>query len=252
MQRYTDNNCNASIATATIVGTPEILSLKSARRHLECIYIASHSNFDLKLLRSSTNRYHEFIAAAKKLFYAAIVPLSSSKPRALWKTINNILQRTANRSLPISSPLAALPQLFATYFSDKISKLHFNLQTNPSSTPAHSLPPSLPSLLHSFTPATLLEIDNLLSQSSDSYCDLDPVPTTEPKKISKRNISNYPLNRKSLHNHQYLPFHFKIIHNQSAVKKPSLNKEDLSNYRPIANLSFISKLTEKIVKKAPS
>ena len=78
-------------------------------------------------------------------------------------TIHNILHRTANRALPTSSPLAALPQLFATYFSDKISKLHFNLQTNPSPTPAHSLPPSPPPLLHSLTPATLLEIDNLLS-----------------------------------------------------------------------------------------
>ena len=56
-------------------------------------------------------------------------------------------------------------------------------KTNPSSTPAHSLPPS-PPLLHSFPPATLLEMDNLLSQSSDSYCDLDPVPTTVIKKIS--------------------------------------------------------------------
>ena len=33
------------------------------------------------------------------------------------------------------------------------------------------------------------------------------------------------------------------------LKKSSLNKEDLSNYHPIVNLSFISKLTEKIVKK---
>ena len=33
------------------------------------------------------------------------------------------------------------------------------------------------------------------------------------------------------------------------LKIPSLNKEDLSNYFPIANLSFISKLTENIVKK---
>ena len=33
------------------------------------------------------------------------------------------------------------------------------------------------------------------------------------------------------------------------LKQLSLNKEDLSNYRPIANLSYISKLSEKIVKK---
>ena len=96
--------------------TPEILSLKSARRRLERTYIASHSIFDLKLLRSSTNRYHKFKAADKKSFYAALVQFSSSKPRALSKTINNILHVTANRSLPTSSPLAALRQLFATYF----------------------------------------------------------------------------------------------------------------------------------------
>jgi hypothetical protein len=32
------------------------------------------------------------------------------------------------------------------------------------------------------------------------------------------------------------------------LKKPSLNKEDLSNYRPISNFSFLSKLVERIVK----
>ena len=147
------------LALLPLLGSP----LKSSVLSLERTYIASHSIFYLKLLRSSTNRYHKFIATAKKSFYAALVQSSSSKPRALWKTINNILRRTANRSLPTTSPLAALPQLFATYFSDKISKLHFNLQTNPSFTPAHCLPPSPPPLLHSFTPSTLLEIDSLLS-----------------------------------------------------------------------------------------
>ena len=80
--------------------TTEILSLKSARRRLERTYIASHSIFDLKLLRSAINRYHKFIAAAKKSFYVSLVQSSSSKPRALWKTINNILHKNANRSLP--------------------------------------------------------------------------------------------------------------------------------------------------------
>src|SRR6188508_3389589 len=31
------------------------------------------------------------------------------------------------------------------------------------------------------------------------------------------------------------------------IKKPALDKELLSNYRPISNLSFLSKLTERIV-----
>jgi hypothetical protein len=32
------------------------------------------------------------------------------------------------------------------------------------------------------------------------------------------------------------------------LKKSSLDKESLSNYRPISNLSFLSKLTERAVK----
>ena len=55
----------------------------------------------------------------------------------------------------------------------------------PTPLPPSSFSPTFsPPLLHSSTPAILLEIDNLLSQSSDSYCDLDPVPTTVRKKIS--------------------------------------------------------------------
>ena len=60
--------------------TTEILSLKSVRRRLERTYIASHSIFDLKLLRSATNRYHKFIASAKKSFYASLVQSSSKHP----------------------------------------------------------------------------------------------------------------------------------------------------------------------------
>ena len=132
--------------------------------------------------------------------------------------INSILHSTANRSLPTSSPLASLPQLFATHFSDKISKPNFNLQTNPSSTPALSKPTSRPPLIHSSIPVTLLDIDNLRSQSSDSYCDLDSVPPNVLKKMFQRHIANYPINSKSFHNHWYLPFHIKIIYVPPPVK----------------------------------
>ena len=106
-----------------------------------------------------------------------------------------------------------------------------------------------PPLFHSFTPATLLEIDNLLSQSSDSYCDFDPVLTTVLKKISNAiSPTNLSIVNLSITTGTF-PSTLKSSIISPLLKKHSLNKEDLSNYHLIANLSFISKLTEKYVKK---
>jgi len=44
------------------------------------------------------------------------------------------------------------------------------------------------------------------------------------------------------------PSHFKQALITPLIKKPSLDRESLSNYRPISNLSFLSKLTERITK----
>ena len=59
---YQTNKSSRTAPTSWI--TTEILSLKSARRRLDRTYIASLF-FYLKLLRSATNRYHKFKAAAK-------------------------------------------------------------------------------------------------------------------------------------------------------------------------------------------
>ena len=43
------------------------------------------------------------------------------------------------------------------------------------------------------------------------------------------------------------PSAFKTAHVIPLLKKPSLDKNDLKNYRPVSNLSFISKVVEKVV-----
>ena len=52
--------------------------------------------------------------------------------------------------------------------------------------------------------------------------------------------------------HHWPPALFHRLSKKSTVtpllKKPSLDPDNLSNYRPISNLSFLSKLTERIVK----
>jgi len=62
--------------------------------------------------------------------------------------------------------------------------------------------------------------------------------------------------RSCSHNHQYcqplshlrpVSSHYHGIFSP-LLKKPTLDKEELSNYRPISNLSLISKITERVVK----
>ena len=44
-----------------------------------------------------------------------------------------------------------------------------------------------------------------------------------------------------------LPQHFKEAHVRPLLKKTSLSKNKLKNYRPVSNLSFISKILEQVV-----
>ena len=45
------------------------------------------------------------------------------------------------------------------------------------------------------------------------------------------------------------PDTLKMAHMTPLLKKPSLSKDDMKNYRPVSNLNFISKLLEKNIAK---
>ena len=43
------------------------------------------------------------------------------------------------------------------------------------------------------------------------------------------------------------PSHFKSVLVSPVLKKPTLNRDDMKNYQPVSNLSFLSKIPEKVV-----
>ena len=228
--------------------SPAILLLKRARRKLERIYIKTHSTIDLNILRSASNHYNKLIAIAKKQYYSNLVQSNIHNPRNLWKTINHILHRKNTSPLPTTIPTVSLAQTFAQFFSDKVTKLHLTLTTKPSSTPPHFNPPQSPTPFPLFRPATTLEISKLLHESPNKQCELDPIPTILLKQISTTIISTITdIVNRSLSSGIF-PNDFKHSLITPILKKPSLDKESLNNYRPISNLSLISKITERIVK----
>ena len=192
--------------------TSEIIKLKSSRRRLERTYISSHSFLDFKILRTATNRYHKAISAAKKTYFSSRILSSLSNLRTLWKNISHVLHRNSNRTLSTSSPLSSLPQFFATYFSDKITKLHFNLQWNPSATPIHL---SLPSPLLSFPLSPLPHYWKLPTLIIQFILWSRSHPYNGSQVHIRCNISNHSIHCKPLPSHWHLSSSSKIITRQS-------------------------------------
>ena len=134
--------------------TPALSKLKSARRHLEKIWLRTRSSRDLNLFHSATNTYYSAIIQAKKVFNSSLISSSSSNPRKLWNTINNLLHRKSATQLPSNIDFKSLPHMFATFFSDKVIKLHAGLKSQSIHTSPHTMPNQVPSNLTFFSPVT--------------------------------------------------------------------------------------------------
>ena len=222
--------------------------LKSIRRHLERLWSHTHSAADFKLLRSATNRYHAAVIRSKKASNSALISSNISQPKNLWRSVNTILHRQSAALFPTLFPTTSLPSMFATFFSDKIHKLRFNLLSDPSHVSPHITPHHSPTIINHFDTVTHEEIYKLISDSSDTFCDLDPIPISLLKYCAQvlvptiTKIINLSLST------GICPDHLKSSLVLPHLKKANLDKEEHGKYRPISNLSFLSIPTEHTVK----
>ena len=99
--------------------------------------------------------------------------------------------------------------------------------------------------LSSFSPVDSISVAKLVSQAKASTCSLDPMAKhwwslpCLPYAPSWWTLSTHPLNLAL-----YRPPSASVI---AILKKVGLDPDDLHNYRPISNLSFLSKILERAV-----
>ena len=105
---------------------------------------------------------------------------------------------------------------------------------------------SVPSLKE-FLPVTSDELKIIVNRSPPTNCDLDPVPT---RLLKEQLDCIIPLMvdivNKSLYSGVF-PDCLKQAIVVPLLKKKSLDKNVYSNYRPVSNLAFLSKVIERVV-----
>jgi hypothetical protein len=194
------------------------------------------------------NKYHAALIKAKRTFHASTVSSSLSNPRKLWQTVNKLLHRKPSDVAPDSLQSSNLSNSFASFFSSKIHKLRINLRSNSNSTSPHIPCPHIPPRYDVFRPATFAEVSKLISESPDTHCDLDPIPSTLLKKCTSALLPTITTIINLSLASGVFPDQFKCSSVYPLLKKSNSDKNELSNYRPISHLSFLSKLTERVVK----
>ena len=109
-------------------------------------------------------------------------------------------------------------------------------------------PPSYtPPLLSTFSPATSEEVRLAILASSDATCASDVIPTKLLKLCLGALLPPITTLINLCLRDSVFPNAFKTSLVSPLLKKHSLPKDDLASYRPISNLSFISKILERII-----
>ena len=160
--------------------------------------------------------------------------------RALWTSLNSIMGRGR---VPINNSINA--DKFLQYFQTKIKNVRDS--TALCQPPSFSDGSIATSSFDEFLPTSPDEVIRLIHSLPNKQCSLDPIPTWLLKKVAPilapflANLFNKSLAEGKL------PQTFKMAHITPVLKKPNLDISDTSSYRPISNLSVISKLLERLV-----
>ena len=227
----------------------EYIHQKSIRKRLQ--------NTSNKSAYNAQKRYCSYLSTKKRTdFYSALVMevTSTNNQTLLFKLLNKLTGReVCHDNLPASDDSTELANRFNSFFSQKITDIRQSIAYSgplPPSVVSESVDPVGTShtayCLESFTPTSQDEIRSVLKKHGIKT---GPGDVLTPVLIDKHldiliphfeklvNLSMSSSNCDGLKEAHVIPI----------LKSMQLDKEVFKNYRPVSLLSFISKLTERIV-----
>lgn len=224
----------------------EVRAAKRARRRAERRWLKHGLTIHKELFNKAKRFVSELVHAAKTSFFSAKIAERPSC-KQLFSVCNQLLGKNKPSLLPTNYSASELPSRFLDFFQGKISTLRANLdqQSCPAPAVTERCFRGVPFL--AFHNVSEDIVKRTILHATPTTCDLDPLPT--PLLIECLDVLLPSIT--SLINHSLssgsFPSIFKSALVKPLLKKPSLNPNDLKNYRPVSNLSFLSKIIEKLV-----
>ena len=235
--------------------TESVDRARREKRRCERKWKATKLSIHRQIFRDACDQLFKTISAAKKDYFSQRIAESSDSQKALFSCVDQLFHRSRSSVLPDIENTEELVESFASFFEDKIKKIRNELEESQRDEEKHTAAAHedapVPRLV-CFPPVTTENLRKIILEAPTKSCPLDPIPT----KILKECID------------QLLPVLLKIVNTSLAsssvpdlfkqasitplLKKPSLDRNVMKNYRPVSNLPFLSKILEKVVSRVLS
>ena len=192
-------------------------------------------------------KVNDLVFHSKMSFYGDLIDSLGPDERNLFSTVDKMVHKKAEKLYPSSGISANLANDFSNFFCTKVINIRSTLLSETSMNFDYDKTYQIQAELSTFTPVTSENLDELSDKMSSKSCQLDPIPDSVFKKCGHlllpviTDIVNL-----SLH-HALVPPSLKMALLLPSMKKPSLDHEEFSSFRPISNLKFLSKAVEKVV-----
>ena len=227
----------------------EIGKAKRHRRRLERRWRASRLCIDKEIYIKQCQIVNDMIKEAKTTYYSSAISNNKYNQKVLFDTVDKLLHRKPEKYYPTTSSKTELVNNFGDFFSNKIAVLRSELANI--STYDNQLRPAKLSTqcveFRVFQTVTEQEVENIVDANGNKSCELDPIPATILKGCKKTLLPTFTnIINKSLET-ACMPVQLKEAMLKPKLKKSNLEFEEYSNFRPISNLKFLSKIIEKAV-----
>ena len=220
------------------------------RRKKERAFRRDPTKYNLNAFYQQCRFVSNIIKTAQRTYYTQKLADNKTNFKRIFEISNKLLYKNEPVPLPSTDNKKNLADQFNEFFITKIDKIMEGLVP----TTSHPINKvyiedrfETDKRLYEFRLLTLEKTINLVKSAAPKSCDLDPIPTNillEQLDIiapTLQKIINLSLQT------GIMPKSMKEALVCPLLKKPNLDQQQFKNFRPVSNLSFISKLIERAV-----
>ena len=190
--------------------------------------------------RAERRRYFSLIRQKRLSFWTSRIEADGQNPRRLWRSFDRLLGRGRDPSADVDAAV------LHRFFDDKVAGVR--AATANAAAPQFT-PAPVGCELRLFSPVTSDDVIAMVRALPEKQCSSDPQPT----RLLKAHVDilspflshllSWSLQR------GVVPANMKSAFVTPIVKKAGMDPLDVKSYRPISNLSVLSKLLERFVSK---